>query len=104
MADLQGCGVPGCPSCEELLGIVRDLRARVLELERTVAARDRRIEALESDNRKLRGLLAEAQRAGKRQAAPFSKGQGLRHPKTEDFTELLDRRAWCESRLRLGSP
>jgi F-type H+-transporting ATPase subunit epsilon len=29
----------------------------------------------------------------------------LRHPKTdEEFTELLDRRAWCESRLRLGSP
>jgi F-type H+-transporting ATPase subunit epsilon len=29
----------------------------------------------------------------------------LRHPKTdEEFTELLDRRAWCESRLRLASP
>ena len=28
----------------------------------------------------------------------------LRHPKTdEEFTELLDRRVWCESRLRLGS-
>jgi F-type H+-transporting ATPase subunit epsilon len=28
----------------------------------------------------------------------------LRHPKTdEEFKELLDRRAWCESRLRLGS-
>jgi F-type H+-transporting ATPase subunit epsilon len=31
--------------------------------------------------------------------------QALRHPKTdEEFTELLDRRSWCESRLRLGSP
>lgn len=29
----------------------------------------------------------------------------LRHPKTdEEFTELLDRRAWCESRLKLGGP
>ncbi len=29
----------------------------------------------------------------------------LRHPKTdEEFAELLDRRAWCESRLRLASP
>ncbi len=29
----------------------------------------------------------------------------LRHSKTdEEFTELLDRRAWCESRLRLASP
>jgi F-type H+-transporting ATPase subunit epsilon len=31
--------------------------------------------------------------------------ESLRHPKTdEEFTELLDRRAWCESRLRLASP
>jgi F-type H+-transporting ATPase subunit epsilon len=29
----------------------------------------------------------------------------LRHPKTdEEFTELLDRRAWSESRLKLGGP
>jgi F-type H+-transporting ATPase subunit epsilon len=29
----------------------------------------------------------------------------LRHPKTdEEFTELLDRRQWCASRLRLASP
>lgn len=29
----------------------------------------------------------------------------LRKPKTdEEFTELLDRRTWCESRLRLASP
>lgn len=28
----------------------------------------------------------------------------LRHPKTdEEFKELLDRRTWCESRLKLGS-
>jgi transposase len=64
-----------------LLEVVRDLRARVAELERAVAARDRRIEALESDNRKLRGLLEEAQRAGKRQAAPFSKGPPNPDPK-----------------------
>ena len=31
--------------------------------------------------------------------------EALRHPKTdEEFKELLDRRAWCESRLRLTSP
>jgi F-type H+-transporting ATPase subunit epsilon len=31
--------------------------------------------------------------------------EALRHPKTDgEFTELLDRRAWCESRLRLASP
>jgi F-type H+-transporting ATPase subunit epsilon len=31
--------------------------------------------------------------------------ESLRHPKTdEEFTELLDRRQWCESRVRLASP
>jgi F-type H+-transporting ATPase subunit epsilon len=30
--------------------------------------------------------------------------EALRHPKTdEEFAELLDRRQWCESRLRLAS-
>jgi len=29
----------------------------------------------------------------------------LRHPKSdEEFKELLDRRAWCESRIRLAAP
>jgi transposase len=64
-----------------LLEIVRDLRARVAQLEQAVAARDRRIEALEADNRKLRGLLEEARRAGKRQAAPFSKGPPKQDPR-----------------------
>jgi len=31
--------------------------------------------------------------------------EALRHPKTdEEFTELLDRRTWCESRLKLAAP
>jgi len=31
--------------------------------------------------------------------------EALRHPKSdEEFQELLDRRQWCESRLKLGSP
>jgi F-type H+-transporting ATPase subunit epsilon len=31
--------------------------------------------------------------------------EALRHPKSdEEFQELLDRRLWCESRLKLGSP
>jgi F-type H+-transporting ATPase subunit epsilon len=31
--------------------------------------------------------------------------EALRHPKTDgEFTELLDRRQWCASRLRLASP
>lgn len=37
--------------------------------------------ALKAENQRLRQLLEEAQRAGKRQAAPFSKGQRKRKPK-----------------------
>jgi transposase len=37
--------------------------------------------ALRAENQRLRQLLEEAQRAGKRQAAPFSKGQQKRKPK-----------------------
>ena len=41
----------------------------------------RRVEALEEENRSLRGLLEEARRAGKRQAGPFSKGPPKSDPK-----------------------
>ena len=37
--------------------------------------------ALRAENQRLRQLLEEAQRAGKRQAAPFSKGKSKRRPK-----------------------
>lgn len=77
----MGSEVGDRPSYDELLGIVRDLRARVAELERAVATRDRRIEALEAENRRLRGQFDEAQRAGKRQSAPFSKGPPKPDPK-----------------------
>lgn len=48
------------PSYDELLELVNRLQ--------------KRIEALEEENRKLRELLEEVRRGGKRQAAPFSKG------------------------------
>ena len=42
---------------------------------------DRRVAELQADNQRLRQLLQEAQRAGKRQAAPFSKGNVKKEPK-----------------------
>jgi len=41
----------------------------------------RRVDGLERENEKLRKLLDEARRAGKRQAAPFSKGDPKKDPK-----------------------
>jgi len=61
--------------------MVRDLRVRIEVLEQAVAARDRRIAVLEADNRKLTTVLEEVRRAGKRQAAPFSKGTPKPDPK-----------------------
>src|SRR5258706_13296809 len=52
---------PECPGCRELLQRVADLEARVAELPRR---------------------LDDALRAGKRQAAPFSKGPPKPDPKT----------------------
>jgi transposase len=42
---------------------------------------ERRVEKLEGENAELRKQLGEAQRAGKRQAAPFSKGDPKKKPK-----------------------
>lgn len=64
----EDLGVPGCPGCERL-------SRRVGELER-------RVEALQGQVEKLVALLEEARRAGKRQAAPFSKGPPKTTPKT----------------------
>ncbi|MGQ0612164.1 MAG: hypothetical protein ACT4PV_00220, partial [Planctomycetaceae bacterium] len=77
----MGSEVLGRPSYEELWERVQRLERRVGELEGAVAGRDRRIDELEGENRKLWGLLDEARRAGKRQAGPFSKGEPKADPK-----------------------
>jgi len=56
-----------CPNCLAL-------EQRVAKLEAALQLRDAEID-------KLRGLLEESQRSGKRQAAPFSKGQPQEHPR-----------------------
>ena len=54
----------------------------IAELEARLAERDGRIEALAAQVEQLTKLLEEARRAGKRQAAPFSKGDPKPDPKT----------------------
>ncbi len=62
--------------------------SRIAELEREIAKRDRwieqrdrRIEQLEKQIDQLRKLIEELQRSGKRQAAPFSRGEPKANPK-----------------------
>ena len=45
------------------------------------AAKDRRIERLQAEVARLQAALAASERAGKRQAAPFSKGRPRAHPR-----------------------
>jgi transposase len=63
------------PSYEQLLLELRQLREQLAE-------RDRGIARLEAANRDLQARLDAAEKAGKRQAAPFSKGKPKPDPKT----------------------
>jgi transposase len=59
----------------------RSLREKVRRLARENRRLGREVERLRADNARLRSALAEAQRAGKRQAAPFSKGRPTSCPR-----------------------
>ncbi len=61
-------------SLAELTAAVVRLEARIAELTDTLAARDARVAELEK-------LLEDSRRSGKRQAAPFSKGEPVEEPK-----------------------
>ena len=60
-------GIPGCPGCERL--------------SRRVAQLERQVQVLQAQVDKLAAALEESLRAGKRQAAPFSKGKPKAAPK-----------------------
>jgi transposase len=60
---------------------VAALQAEVERLREELAKRDRLIEQLQQTIRDLHQRLAEAERASKRQAAPFSKGEPKKRPK-----------------------
>ena len=66
---------------EELWRELRQLRARVEQLEGENAELRRENAELRGENARLRDALEEARRAGKRQAAPFSRGKKKDHPK-----------------------
>ena len=63
----------GAPPLEDLLRELRDLRREVSSLKRENTR-------LRKENQRLREQLGEAQRAGKRQATPFSKGEPKKNP------------------------
>src|SRR5262245_3068594 len=58
---------PGCPGCRKRDQVIADLQRRLAQLEAQVE--------------RLNGQLQQAQRAGKRQAAPFAKGPPKPEPK-----------------------
>jgi transposase len=67
-------GIPDCPGCRRLVERLDQLEARLRSLELENGR-------FRSENAVLRDLLEKARRAGKRQAAPFSKGEPKKEPK-----------------------
>jgi hypothetical protein len=77
MAEPSEQGRP-CPRCAKLEQRVAELEARLLEMQ---ARYEAYVTKLEARVRELEGLLLEATRAAKRQAAPFSRNRPQIHPK-----------------------
>lgn len=63
------------PTCEQLLELLARKDRRIGELEAQLRTQEVRIRELEGQVSRLTGLLEEATRARKRQAAPFSRGE-----------------------------
>ena len=74
VAALRSSPAPGCPRCEPLR---RQNEARQQEVERF----RKENQAQKEENARLRASLLEAQRAARRQVAPFSKGPPKTNPK-----------------------
>ena len=62
---------------EEARNVIRALQKVVARMEEM----QRRIDRLEAENRTLKGKVEELTRGGKRQAAPFSRGEPKEEPK-----------------------
>lgn len=73
--------VPGCPRCEARELEVRGLRDQVKQLEQEVETLRLQHKRDQQELAELKGLLDKQRRAGKRQAAPFSKGEPKKDPK-----------------------
>lgn len=72
---------PGCSCCRALEQENQRLRERVVQLEEELVALRRSNQEHVDQVAQLRALLEQERRAGKRQAAPFSKGEPKRQPK-----------------------
>src|SRR5438045_3706822 len=70
-----------CASCRPLEAEVRRLQGALKEAEATARRLDIELVEQKAANAKLKTLLEEARRAGKRQARPFSKGGAKPDPK-----------------------
>ena len=68
------------PSCGDLIAENASLRRRVAQLEQRVAELEERVVELEAALRAALAQVEAARRAGKRQAAPFSKGPPKENP------------------------
>ena len=69
------------PTYQQLLDIIDRKDQRIAQLESQVASLQSQVERLTAQVRQLSAQFQEALRAGKRQAAPFSKGPPKDHPK-----------------------
>src|ERR1700735_613153 len=67
--------IVSCPGCIQRDQRIAELEMRIAELEKSNAQ-------LRADLARLRAQIEQVQRAGKRQAAPFSKGKPKEHPKS----------------------
>ena len=68
------------PTYEEVLQENTELRQRVLEQEGRIAEQERRIVQQDRRIAELEKIIEELRRGGKRQAAPFSKGEPKKDP------------------------
>ncbi len=68
------------PTYEEILQENSELRGRISEQGRRIAEQEQRIERQERRIAQLEKIIEELRRGGKRQAAPFSKGEPKSHP------------------------
>jgi len=72
---------PGCSCCRALEHENQRLRERVAQLDEELAAMQKANQELLGQVAQLRALLEQERRAGKRQAAPFSKGEPRKQPR-----------------------
>lgn len=70
------------PSYEQVLLELQQLREQLAERDRTIVELRQTVARLEASNRDLQARLDASERSGKRQAAPFSKGEPKPDPKT----------------------